>query len=94
MKIIVCCGPEKGKCVVYGDVDEVPRQGERCRVSNARLVIRFAQRSLFGVAAVGPVGDTRISAAVPFTDTPVVQEVLGLTDEAIAAIDAWPAYRA
>ena len=93
MKILLCCG-QNGRAVIYGDVTKKPKQGEPVIVKNARMVLRWddACGGLFGLAAKGPAKDTRITHAVSETVETKWQEWLTVTDEAAAAIDAWPAF--
>lgn len=89
--IILCCGAS-GRALVYGYVDGDPVAGQPVTLRDARMVLRFAVHGLFGLAAKGPAGDTRITHAVPATTETVWQEWIAVTTDAATAIDGWHAY--
>lgn len=91
--MIVTVG-HNGRCVVYGYVEEDPSPNRPIRVYDARMVLCWDSEcgGLFGLASLGPAGDTRITFAVPWT-TLVCHEALAVTSEAAQSLDAWPGYR-
>ena len=92
MPIILCCG-ENGRAVVYGYVTNDPVAGEPVRLSSARMVLYWDAKcgGLFGLAAAGPKGDTRITHAVPEVVETRWQEWIAVTPEAAVEMDEWPA---
>lgn len=92
MRIILCAGAN-GRAVIVGDVEDEPTPGEPVRLTDARMVLYWANEceGLFGLAARGPRGATRITAAVPVTVETVWQEWCAVTAEAAAEVDRWPA---
>lgn len=91
--IILCCGAN-GRGVVYGYVDSDPVPGEPVKLHNARMVMYWAREcgGLFGLAAKGPKGDTRISHEVPDTTATVWQEFITVSKDAAKLIDEWKPY--
>lgn len=92
MKVIVCTGANAGRAVIYGDVSKKPTPGEMVEVKNARMILRWDKLGLFGLAAKGPVGDTRITHAVKKTGALKCHEWLTVSEEAAKAIDSWEDY--
>lgn len=95
MKAIIYTG-QHGRCMVYGDIDaeELPLPGEKVRIKNARMILRVDTVGNLGIAGIGPKpgSDTRITAPVP-TVTDTVTQAAECTQEAAAAIEAWPVWR-
>lgn len=89
---IILCAGANGRAVVFGWVDRLPEPGRPVTLHRARMVLRWASRGLLGLAASGPTGDTRITAAVAWTTATVWQESMAVSPQAAAAIDGWPAY--
>lgn len=92
--VIVCVGTP-GRAVVYGLVDAEPSVGGPVTLRGARMVLRWdaACGGLFGLAATGPAGDTRITAPVAVTGAAVVSEWVAVSPAAAAAIDGWAPWR-
>lgn len=92
-RIILCAG-QNGRAIIVGDVEKEPVPGEPVRQTDARMVLRWAAEcgGLFGLAAEGPKGDTRITHAVSTNVETVWQEWCTVSDKAAKAIDKWPAY--
>lgn len=92
MKIILCAG-KNGRALIYGTVKKTPVPGEPVTLTNAKMIIYYAAEcgGLFGLAANGPKGKTRITAAVRSTTETVWQEHLSVSSEAAKAIEQWPA---
>lgn len=92
MKIILCCGAN-GRAVLIGDVETEPVPGDAVRLTDARMVLYWDREcgGLLGLAAAGPKGGTRITAAVPVIVETSWQEFVVLTDEAAEGVGAWPA---
>lgn len=90
---IILCAGTSGRAVLCGYVDELPVAGEPVLLHNARMVLRWdaACGGLLGLAAGGPRGDTRITAAVPRTLETVWQEWVEVAEAAVGGINAWPA---
>ncbi len=91
-KIILCCG-QNGRAVVIGDITCNPVKGKSVKLTNARMVLYWAQEcgGLLGLGAKGPKGKTRITHAVPELVETVWQEWVAVTPEAAKEIDKWPA---
>ncbi len=91
-RIILCCGAN-GRAVIIGDVDKKPVKGQAVTLHNARMVLYWHERcgGLLGMAANGPRGSTRITAAIPWTTETVWQEACAVSAKAAKEIDAWPA---
>ena len=92
-KPYIICGGSTGRAVVYGYCDSEPQTDQPTTIHRARMVLRWdgACGGLFGLAAGGPKGDTRLTAPVDrVTDT--VRQSLTVTDEAAEALDGWPGY--
>ena len=90
---IINCGGEKGRAVVFGEVDAMPRPDEIITIRNARMILYWdkACGGLLGLAAKGPAGDTRITHPVPSV-MDYCRQVIEVTPEAAAAINNWEAY--
>ena len=85
---VIIAGGETGQCLVYGYADKYPEVGVPCTLRRARMVLRFDRHGVFGLAAKGPVGDTRLTPVVArTTDTP--KQVIEVSPEAAEAIDGW-----
>lgn len=91
-KPIILCVGSPGRAVVFGWVAQLPEPGEPVTLYDARMVLRFAARGLFGLASLGPSGDTRLTARVDWTTARVWSEALAVSPEAAAALAAWPVY--
>ena len=87
---IVCVG-NHGRAVVVGWSEDEPKVGVAVRLNNARMILYWSRDcgGLFGLAAGGPRGDTRITAAVPYTEC-VPEQILRCSDDASAAMMSWP----
>ena len=96
MKTIILCAATNGRAVIIGKVAQDPTPGEPVELHDARMVLYWDAKcgGLFGLAAKGPKGDTRITHAVERTMETVWQEWTTISEEAAAAIDEWPAYTA
>jgi len=96
MKPVIICVGEPARAVVYGhiDSDHMPDAGEKVRIKNARMVLRWDAEcgGLFGLAANGPAGDTRITASVQEVAC-VVGQSLSVTESAAKKIDAWEPWK-
>ena len=92
MMYIVCCGTN-GRAVLIGDSDTEPIAGKPIRMTNARMVLRWASEcgGLFGLAANGPKGDTRITAAVDSHGDESVRQWVSVSEKAREVIEQWPA---
>jgi hypothetical protein len=89
--IILCCGAN-GRAVIYGRVESEPVPGEPVELHGARMVIYWAgPAGLFGLAAKGPAGGSRLTHAVSRTTETVWQEWIAIEPDAAEKIDAWPA---
>ena len=89
---IICFGTPQPRCVVFGWSAERPRPDQHAALTGARTILRWDVHGLFGLADVGPAGDTRISAPVAMLETCHVAQVIEVTEAAAAAIAAHPAY--
>jgi hypothetical protein len=85
-KHIVCCGAN-GRCVIVGDTDTEPIQGEPCRIENARMILYWSGGGLLGMAANGPREGSKLTSEVPVTVTSPVTEWIAVTDIASEGID-------
>lgn len=90
-RIILCCGLH-GRCLVIASVESDPVPGEPVTMYDARMVLKWSEGcgGLFGFAASGPRGGTKITRSVPRAVETVWQEWIELSDEAAQAIDRWP----
>ena len=93
MKSIILCATPSGRAVVYGRVESDPVPGEPVKLYDARMILRWDAEcgGLFGLAASGPKGDTRITASIPETVATEWAQYLAVTDEAAKKIAAWEA---
>ena len=91
-KPIILCFGEHGRGVVYGYVDTDPVPGQPVTLTNARMVLRWDVHGLFGLAAKGPAGDTRLTHAVESTTETRWQEWIAVSPEAAEAIDGAAAH--
>ncbi len=93
MKGYIVCGGSAGRAVVFGYSEVEPEPGKPIKLTRARMVLYWAADcgGLFGLAANGPKGETRIAAAVPTVWDSQVHQAIECTDTASAAIDAWKA---
>ena len=93
MKAYIVGGGSAGRAVLFGRSESEPVAGQPFRLVGARMVLFWdrACGGLLGLAAKGPKGDTRITAAVEVLSDQAAHQVLAVSDEAAAAIDAWRA---
>jgi hypothetical protein len=91
-KMIMLCAGQYGRAVLVGSVDADPIPGQPVTLRNARMVLYWAREcgGLFGLAARGPRGDTRITTKVETLVETVWQEWASISPEAAREIDAWP----
>ncbi len=84
--IIVCTGTN-GRAVVFGYVDKEPDVGDLVTIYDARMVLRWDEKcgGLFGLAANGPKGDTRLTAPVDYAKCQAVQ-VLSVSEKSAILI--------
>lgn len=89
---VVCCGVN-GRAVLLGLSPKDPKAGKPIRLRNARMVLYWDTPcgGLLGLAANGPKGESRITAAVARHGDECVHQWLLVSPEARKAIDAWPA---
>lgn len=87
---IVCCGVN-GRCVVYGWSSTEPASGKPKVLYDARMVLYWDSecKGLFGLAASGPKGKTRITHSIHKTETSPVTEWLSVSIEAAKKFDEW-----
>lgn len=93
-KFVVCTTSTRPWCVVAGVLrsEESANGSTRVELTDARMIVYFApeSRSLFGVAAKGPKGASRVSPPVDVWRGYAVEQAIPATDEARAAIEAGP----
>lgn len=89
---IVCCGTN-GRAVLVGESETEPVAGQPVRLTNARMVLYWdtACGGLLGLAAHGPKGSTRITAAVASHGDECVRQWLAVSPEAQEEIQKWKA---
>lgn len=89
---IVCCGAN-GRAVLIGESDSDPVAGKPISLKNARMVLKWDAEcgGLLGLAANGPKGDTRITAAVEKHGDECVRQWVSVSGAAKKEILAWPA---
>ena len=87
--IIVCSGTPQPRAVVYGYVETLPEDGKPVLLHQARMVLRWDVHGLFGLASIGPVGDTKLTPAVEQVEDRLVQQWLRVAPEAAVKLDAW-----
>lgn len=87
---IVCCGTN-GRAVLIGEAQADPIAGEPITLRNARMVLRWDAPcgGLLGLAANGPKGDTRITAAVDRHGDECVRQWVAVSEEARREIEKW-----
>lgn len=93
-KPIILCAGQNGRAVIYGQVDSDPVPGQAVRLVNARMVLYWDQKcgGLFGLAAQGPKGATRITHAIPETVETVWQEWIAVAEGAVPKFADWVAW--
>lgn len=89
---IILCAGTNGRAVVYGYVSLDPVPGQPVTLHDARMVLRWDVHGIFGLAAKGPAGDTRLTHAVARTTETAWQEWIAVSAEAAKAIDRWGVY--
>ena len=89
MKQILLCAGKDGRALVYGYVSQDPEPGQPVRLERARMVISYPSGGTFGLAAVGPPKDSRVTHAVAEVVETVWQEWLAVTPEAAGVFDGW-----
>lgn len=88
---IVCTGTN-GTAVIFGWSDTEPIPGQPFKLKRAKMILRWAGTSgLLGLAANGPAQGSTITAAVKSTGGDCVKQVIEVSDDAAAKVDAWPA---
>jgi hypothetical protein len=89
---IVCCGPY-GRAVLIGECDQEPVTGQPIVLHNARMVLYWDAEcgGLLGLAANGPKGNTRITAAVTKHGDDCVKQWVAVSPEAQEEINTWKA---
>ena len=89
---IILCAGESGQAVVYGYVDQLPEDSRPVTVYNARMVIYWAAEcgGIFGLAANGPQGKTKITAVVEATQTTVWKQFIVVSKKAEKLLNEWP----
>lgn len=92
MKPYIVCAGLSGRCAIFGWSEREPVPGRPYRLERARMVLKFRSIGLHGVASVGPTEGTRLTSAVPVDAGEAARQVLHVTPEAAAALDAWPAW--
>lgn len=92
MMYIVCCGTN-GRAVLIGESENEPVAGQPITLTNARMVLYWdaACGGLLGLAANGPKGSTRITAAVDRHGDECVHQWVAVSGVAKEAIDRWKA---
>lgn len=87
---LICCGAN-GRAVLLGYCEEEPVAGQPIKTTRCRMVLRWRNTGgLLGLAAHGPKEGTRITAPVDFHGDECVRQYTSVSDEAAAAIEAWP----
>lgn len=87
---LVCCGTN-GRAVLVGESDVEPVAGQPITLTNARMVLYWdaACGGLLGLAANGPKGSTRITAAVAKHGDECVRQWVAVSSVAREAIEQW-----
>jgi hypothetical protein len=87
---IVCCGTN-GRAVLVGESNTEPEAGKPITLTNARMVLYWdaACGGLLGLAANGPKGATRITAAVERHGDDCVRQWVTVSEAARKEIEAW-----
>lgn len=90
MMYLVCCGTN-GRAVIVGESETEPVSGQPIMLSNARMVLYWDALcgGLFGLAAQGPKGKTRITSSVSSHGDQCVNQWLSVSPEAKKAFDQW-----
>ena len=88
--IILCCGAS-GQCVLVGEVEQLPEQGQAVTMYYCRQILRWSEEcvGLLGLAANGPRGDTLITPSVEVLMETKWQEWLAVSPTAWKAIQRW-----
>lgn len=87
---VVFCGRD-GQAILFGTSESEPKVGEAFRLENARMIIRFTNQGIFGLAARGPVEGDRISVPVPWVSDVEAKSVIPVPPEAADKIAEWAA---
>ena len=90
---IILCAGSNGRAVIFGTPTKKPVPGQPVTLKNARMVLRWAAScgGLFGLAAKGPKGDTRMTHAVAETTATQWRETVAVSTEAAKGLESWPA---
>ena len=90
---IILCAGDNGRAVVFGYVTSKPVAGKPVTLTDARMVLRWdaACGGLFGLAADGPKGSTRLTHAVSSTTSTVWRQTIDVSPKAAKEMAAWPA---
>lgn len=92
----IICGGENGRAVVFGYLDgpKLPDRDQPVRIQDARMILRWDDEcgGLFGLAANGPKGDTRITARIDEV-VDICRQALTVSSHAAKELIKWPAYR-
>ena len=88
---IILCGGSQGRAIVCGYVDSEPVSGEPVTLHDARMVLRWDAEcgGLFGLAAGGPKGDTRMTPAVPQVTDTDWQQWMETTEDGGRGLRGW-----
>ena len=92
MKIpVIVCGGELGRAVIFGYAKRLPKAKESCTIYDARMVLRWDEKcgGLFGLAAKGPVGETKVTSTVEQVND-IWQQALTVSDFAANSFLEWP----
>jgi hypothetical protein len=89
---LVCCGTN-GRAVLVGESEKEPVAGQPITLTNARMIIYWdaACGGLLGLAANGPKGSTRITAAVERHGDECVCQWVAVSESAAEEIRKWKA---
>ena len=92
---VIVCGGSAGRAVIYGYADEMPEAGQPFTLHDARMVLYWSAEcgGLFGLAATGPAGDTRLTATVSEVQDTSAHQVISVSDEAELAFSGWEPVR-
>jgi len=92
MMYLICCGTN-GRAVLVGESDVEPVAGQPITLTNARMILYWDAKcgGLLGLAANGPKGATRITAAVAKHGDVCVRQWVVVSDAAREAIEQWKA---
>lgn len=88
---ILLCATPTGRAVIFGYVDRRPIPGEAVTLHDARMVLYWdcACGGIFGLAANGPKGDTRVTSSIVETTATVWREWIRVSDSAVVAFREW-----